>query len=75
MTTIRPIGISDRVLRKFRVDAARCNIRVGDHVNPYMVIGGDPNNGQPVVAGCYGRVVAIHTSSARDTLLLLIERG
>ncbi|OGO04730.1 MAG: hypothetical protein A2Y73_07105 [Chloroflexi bacterium RBG_13_56_8] len=56
----------------FRVDASRCDLRVGDSVTPDTMIGRDLASGQEVKAGCRGKVLTITFDGADKALLIAI---
>ena len=58
---------------QFRIEASRCNVRIGDSVTPDTVVGTEHETGKTLTAGCHGKVIAVHFSGGEHTLTLHIQ--
>jgi len=57
----------------YKIDASRCDLRVGDLVAPGMTIGADSDTGVTLKAEAHGQVEGIHFSGADHALVILIR--
>jgi hypothetical protein len=62
---------SDPIL--FKIDASRCDLRVGDRVTPETTVGEDFETGEIVKAGRHGQVEAISFSGDDHALIVVIS--
>jgi hypothetical protein len=62
-----------RAVILFKIDASRCDLRVGDAVMPETIIGEDFETHARVRAGCCGRVKGISFDPMDHALLVMIE--
>ncbi len=59
--------------RIFRIEAARCFVKVDDEVNPDTEIGADNADGEIVKAGCRGKVTAVGFSGGEHILTVKVR--
>ncbi len=57
--------------RKYEVDSAKCNVKIGESVSPETIIGRHYASGQPVRAGISGQIATIYFNPMHDSLLIL----
>ena len=57
----------------FRIAASRCDLRVGDRVEPSTVVGQDAVSSELARAGIYGQVDGIHFVGEDHTLVVVIQ--
>lgn len=70
--THKPNSSHPRFVR-FRIEASRCGLRVGDAVSPETVLGVDAEDGKTVTAGCHGVVEAVDFMGGEHVLYMIIR--
>lgn len=60
-------------LMLFKVDARRCNLRVGDHVVPGMIVGTSAVSGELMRADCAGVVDMINSPSENHAMYVWVR--
>jgi hypothetical protein len=58
---------------QFKIEASRCDLRVGDWVSPDTVVCMGPNPDETVTAGCNGQVVAVSFKGGEHALIVVIK--
>ena len=58
---------------RFKIEASRCNLRIGDQVSPQTEVGMDHESGEMITAGCHGRVAGVTFSAGEHVLIVVIE--
>ena len=59
--------------KQFKVGAARFDLQDGEHIYPDTIIGEDWDTGEPIEAGCTGRVQRIEFSGGDHAFTVTIE--
>jgi hypothetical protein len=62
---------SDLVM--YKIDASRCDLRVGDLVAPGRMIGQDLETGSTLESDAHGQVEGVYFSGADHALVILIR--
>ena len=60
-------------LALFKIDASRCDLRIGDRVTPETKVGEDFETGETVKAGCHGEVEGINFIADDHALVIGIR--
>ncbi|MEW6263010.1 MAG: hypothetical protein AB1641_08015 [Thermodesulfobacteriota bacterium] len=58
---------------QFKVEASKCDLRIGDSVTPDTVVGTELETGNTLKAGCHGKVVAVDFSGGEHALTVHIS--
>ena len=58
---------------RYKIEASRCDLRVGDRVAPGTVIGNDHDTGRPITAEYHGEVEAVGFSGGEHSLIVMIR--